>query len=192
MCNSIPPLAFLPSRALIPMADWYGMLGRILSMRISSLNFIPPPSPPFFGISSSSLSTMLQTIEYRLSVMPEPYKSAPTPEDISIEEIEARATAEEHYAEAVAKHAAWKEAKVAVEQDENLRLAREAQAVKVEALKQKAEEKRKAEKRQQEEELLHLLKEQEDAAERKRLADLKAKEDADATQRLKEQTEATE
>ncbi len=135
---------------------------------------------------------MSQSVEYHLSVTPEPYESAPTPEDISIEKIEARAATEEHYAEAMAKHAAWKEAKAAVERDENLRLAREAWAAKVEALKQKAEEKRKAEERKQEEERLHLLKEQEDATERKRLADLKAKEDADAAQRLKEQTEATE
>ena len=88
---------------------------------------------------------MSQTIEYRLSVMPEPYELAPTLEDISLEEIEARATMEENYAEAMAKHAAWKEARAAAEWEEKSRLGREVQAVKVEALKQKAEEKRRAE-----------------------------------------------
>ncbi len=47
---------------------------------------------------------MSQTLEYCLSVTPEPYESAPTPEDFSLEEIEARAAMEEKYAEAVAKH----------------------------------------------------------------------------------------
>ncbi len=87
------------------------------------------------------------------------YESAPTPKDISIKEIKARATTEEHYAEAMAKHAAWKEAKAAAEQDEKLRLAREAQAAKVEALRQKAEEKRKVKEKRQKEERLRLLKE---------------------------------
>ncbi len=124
---------------------------------------------------------MLQTLEYRLSVTPEPYESAPTPEDFSLEEIKAQAAVEEKYAEAMAKHAAWKEAKAAAEQEAKLRSDREAQVAKVEALRQRAEEKRKeeerkAEEKQQEEERLCLLKEREDAAERKRLDDLKEKE----------------
>ncbi|PBK80652.1 hypothetical protein ARMGADRAFT_1092062 [Armillaria gallica] len=82
------------------------------------------------------------SIEYCLSITPKPYELALTPEDIIIEEIEARATAEENYVEAVAKHSAWKEVKEVVEQEEKSRLAREAWAAKVEALKQKAEEKR--------------------------------------------------
>ncbi len=118
---------------------------------------------------------MSQTIEYRLSVTPEPYESALTPKDISIKEIKARATVEENYAEAVAKHAAWKEVKMVAEQEEKLRLAREAWAANVEALKQKAEEKRKVEEKRQEEEWLHLLKERQEAEEKQRLAELKEK-----------------
>ncbi len=109
---------------------------------------------------------------------------------MTIEEIEAWAAAEENYVEAMARHAAWREARAAAEQEEKSRLGHEAQAAKVEALKQKAEEKRRAEEKRKEEEQLHLLKEQEDAAEEKRLAHLKAKEDADATEKLKEQVEA--
>ncbi len=123
---------------------------------------------------------MLQPIKYCLSITPKLYELAPTPEDFSIEEIEAWATTEENYAEAVVKHAAWKEAKAAAEREEKSRLAQEMQIAKVEALKQKAKEKRKAEEKRkeeeqkveeerQEEEQLCLLKEQEDAAERKRL-----------------------
>ncbi len=66
---------------------------------------------------------MSQSIEYHLSITPEPYESAPTPEDILLEEIESRAAMEENYVEAVAKHEAWKEARAAAEQEENLRLA---------------------------------------------------------------------
>ncbi len=83
---------------------------------------------------------MSQAIEYHLSVTPEPYESAPTSKDISMEEIEAWAIMEENYAEAMVKHAAWKEAKAAVEQEEKSRLDWEAQIVKVKALKQRAEE----------------------------------------------------
>ena len=68
---------------------------------------------------------------HHLSVTPEPYESAPTPEDFSLEEIEAWAATEEKYVEAVAKHAAWKEAKAVVEQEEEKsRLCWEAQIVK--------------------------------------------------------------
>ncbi len=49
---------------------------------------------------------MLQTIEYHLSVTPELYESALTPEDISLEEIEAQAAMEKNYAEAMIKHTA--------------------------------------------------------------------------------------
>ncbi len=111
---------------------------------------------------------------------------------MTIEEIEAWAATEENYVEAMAKHAAWREARAAAEQEEKSRLSHEAWAAKVEALKQKAEEKRRAEEKRKEEERLHLLKEQEDAAEKKRLADLKAKEDADAAEKLKEQAEAAD
>ncbi len=69
---------------------------------------------------------MSQTLKYHLSITPKPYESALTPEDFSLEEIEARAAAEEKYAEAVAKHAAWKEAKAAAEQEAKLRLDQEA------------------------------------------------------------------
>ncbi len=118
---------------------------------------------------------MSQTVEYCLSITPELYELALTPEDISIEEIEAQATVEEKYVEAMAKHAAWKEVRAVVEQKEKLRLAWEAQAAKVEALRQKAEEKRKVEEKRQEEEWLRLLKEKQEAKEKQRLAELKAK-----------------
>ncbi len=120
---------------------------------------------------------MSQPIEYHLSIMPEPYESAPTPEDITIEEIKARATAEENYVEAMAKHSAWKEAKAVVEREEKSRLAHEVRAAKVEALKQKAEEKRKAKEKRQEEERLYMLKEKQEAEERQRVVELKAKVD---------------
>ncbi len=126
---------------------------------------------------------MSSVIEYCLSVTPEPYESAPTPEDISVEEIEAQAATEESYVEAMARHAAWKEAKIAAEWEDKLRLACEVWAAKVEALKQKVEEKRKAEEKRKEEEWLRLLKEQEDATEAKRLEDLKAKELEEATEK---------
>ncbi len=102
---------------------------------------------------------MSQPIKYHLSVTPKLYESAPTPEDISIEEIEARVAVEENYAEAMVKYAAWKEAKAVVEWEEKLRLAHEAWAAKVKALKQKTEEKRKAKKKRQEKKWLRLLKE---------------------------------
>ncbi len=129
---------------------------------------------------------MSQSIEYCLSITPEPYESALTPEDILLEEIEAWAAAEENYAEAVAKHAAWKEARAAAEQEENLRLAQEVQAMKVETLRQKAEEKRKVEEKRQEEEWLRLLKEKQEAKEKQRLAELKAKVDAAAAKQQEE------
>ncbi len=83
----------------------------------------------------------------------------------------------------MARHAAWKEAKIAAEREDKLRLACEAWAAKVEALKQKAQEKRKAEKKRKGEEWLWLLKEQEDAAVAKRLETLKAKELEEATEK---------
>ncbi len=45
--------------------------------------------------------TMSQTVKYRLSITPEPYESALTPKDISMEEIKASATMEENYVEAI-------------------------------------------------------------------------------------------
>ncbi len=142
---------------------------------------------------------MSQTLKYHLSITPEPYESAPTLEDFSLEEIEAQAAMEEKYVEAVAKHAAWKEAKAAAEREAKFRLDREVRVAKVEALRQRAEEKRKAkekrkekerkvEEKQQEEEQLCLLKEQEDAAERKRLDDLKEKELEEATEKKRRMT----
>ncbi|KAK0244469.1 hypothetical protein EDD85DRAFT_945813 [Armillaria nabsnona] len=121
-------------------------------MGILSLNLLPPPSPYFFELSLPSPFNISQAIEYRLSVTPEPYESAPTPEDISLKEIKAWAAVEEDYVEAVANHTAWKEAKAVAEREEKSRLGCEAQAVKVEALKQKAEEKRRAEEKRKEEE----------------------------------------
>ncbi len=78
---------------------------------------------------------MSQTIKYHLSITPKPYELALTPKNISMEEIEAQAATEENYAEAMVKHAAWKEAKAAAEQEKKSRLAREVQIAKVEALK---------------------------------------------------------
>ncbi len=121
-------------------------------MGILSLNLIPLPSPHFFGISSSSLSIISQAIKYCLSITPKLYELAPTPEDITIEEIEAQATTEESYVEAMVQHAAWKEARAAVEWEEKSRSDCEVRAVKVEALKQKAEEKSRAEEKRKEEE----------------------------------------
>ena len=58
---------------------------------------------------------MSAPVEYRDSVTPEPYESAPTPVDISLEDLEAleqeRSAAEERYEEAVARHEEWKFAK---------------------------------------------------------------------------------
>ncbi len=64
---------------------------------------------------------MSQSIEYCLSVTPKPYESALTLEDISLEEMKSWAATEENYAEAVAKHAAWKEARAACELGDKLR-----------------------------------------------------------------------
>ncbi len=127
------------------------MPGRILSMGILSLNLIPLSSLTFATIFFSSSFNMSSVIEYCLSITPKPYESAPIPKDISVEEIEAQAAAEESYAEAMAKHAAWKEVKIAAEREDKLRLACEVQAANIEALKQKAEKKRKAEEKRKEE-----------------------------------------
>ncbi|KAK0244463.1 hypothetical protein EDD85DRAFT_945778 [Armillaria nabsnona] len=131
---------------------------------------------------------MSSVIEYHLSITPKPYESAPTPEDISVEEIEARATTEENYMEAMARHAAWKEAKIVAEQENKLRLAHEAQAAKVEALKRKAEEKRKEEERKAEEKLADLKeKKLAEATEKKRKDDLVKQEKKDAVKKLRKE-----
>ncbi len=94
---------------------------------------------------------MSQPVEYHLSITPKPYELAPTLKDISMEEIKAQTATEENYAEAVAKHVAWKEVKAVAEHEEKSRLDWETWIVKVEALKQRAEEKRKEEEQKAEE-----------------------------------------
>ncbi len=105
MHNSIPPLAFLPSRALIPMADQYGYVCGNLIVGILQLNLVLSPSFLFLSNLLSSSFEMLAPIEYCDSVTPEPYELAPTPPELSFEDYkvltEKRAAAEEHYEEAV-------------------------------------------------------------------------------------------
>ncbi|SJL06757.1 uncharacterized protein ARMOST_10099 [Armillaria ostoyae] len=76
---------------------------------------------------------------------PEPYESAPMPEDLMAEEYKAltvkQAAAEDRYDEVVVKHKEWKAAKAKEAWAEKLRLKEEACAAKLEALRQQDLEK---------------------------------------------------
>ncbi len=146
-------------------------------------------------------------IEYHNSATPEPYESAPTPANLSLEDYEALekewGAMEERYKEAVTRHDEWKavknrEAKEA--QVEKLRKEKEACLLKVEALKKekleaerRAEEEWKAEeKRKEDERVTKELKKKEEAVEHKWLADLKEKEDKKKKKEKEKEDEANE
>ncbi|SJL07240.1 uncharacterized protein ARMOST_10583 [Armillaria ostoyae] len=126
---------------------------------------------------------MSSSNEYRLSTTPEPYESAPMPPNLTAEEYKAltaeRAAEEERYDEAVGKHEGWKAMK-----------AKEAQAAKLEVLRQQELEKEKeqlwleAEERQWKLDL--EKKEQEEAAAKKASEEAAAKKKQDDLDRERE------
>ena len=137
---------------------------------------------------------MSAPVEYRDSATPEPYESAPTPPDLSFEDYkvltEERTAAEEQYEEAITRHDDWKTARAKEAQAEKLKQDKLAHQLKVEALKKEKEEaERKAEEKRLEEQQIRLEakkeaalalekeREQQEATEHQRLADLKEKEE---------------
>ncbi len=157
-------------------------------MGILQLNLVFSPSVLLPCYILSSLFKMSAPIEYRHSVTPEPYESAPMPPELSFEDYkvltEERTAAEECYKEAVGQHNDWKTTRAKEARAEKLQQDKLACLLKVEALKKekeeaerRAEEERKAEeKRKEDERVARELKEKEEAAERRRLEDLEAKE----------------
>ncbi len=137
---------------------------------------------------------MSAPIEYRDSVTPEPYESAPTPPALSFKDYKAlteeRTATEERYEEAIGRHDDWKTVRAKEARAEKLRQDKLVCLLKVEALKKekeeaerRAEEERKAEaKRKEDERVAKELQEKEEAVERKRLADLKEEEDREKEQ----------
>ncbi|PBK62703.1 hypothetical protein ARMSODRAFT_980541 [Armillaria solidipes] len=137
---------------------------------------------------------MSSSNEYRLSVTPEPYESAPTPPDLTAEEYKAltaeRAAEEERYDEAVGKHEGWKAMKAKEARAEALRLKEVARAAKLEALKRQELEKEKEKERLQleaeEKERLRL-----EAEEKQRKLDLEKRErEEDAAKKALEEAAA--
>ncbi len=157
-------------------------------MGILQLNLVFSPSVLLPCYILSSLFKMSAPIEYRDSITPEPYESAPMPPELSFEDYKAlteeRTATEECYKEAVGQHDDWKTTRAKEARAEKLQQDKLACLLKVEALKKekeeaerRAEEEQKAEeKRKEDERVARELKEKEEAAERRRLEDLEAKE----------------
>ncbi len=104
------------------------------------LNLVLSSSVLFPCYILSSSFKMSVPIEYRDSITPKPYVSAPTPPLLTFEEYKAlvieRSTAEEKYDEAVNKHEEWKTAKAKKACVEKLRKEKEVCQLKVEVLRQ--------------------------------------------------------
>ncbi|KAK0437056.1 hypothetical protein EV421DRAFT_1978720 [Armillaria borealis] len=161
-------------------------------MGISQLDLILSPSLRQFLLLSSLLFKMLNSTEYCLSATPEPYESAPMLESLTSEQYkiftEERTAMEEKYEEAIGAHEVWKAAKAKEAWLEKLRADKEARAEKLKILQKEEEEWKVAEeKRKEEEKHTAILKEKQEAEEkRKELDRLKVKEVADAAEKKKQ------
>ncbi|PBK67352.1 hypothetical protein ARMSODRAFT_1020832 [Armillaria solidipes] len=140
---------------------------------------------------------MSNPTEYCLSISPEPYETAPTPEGLTFEEYKLltneRTATEEKYAEAVGAHEVWKTTKAKEAQLAKLELDKKVWSDKLKVL-QKAEEQKAAEARKKEKERqAALLKEQQDAADKKKKDDLrKEKEEKEAAKKQRKEQKKVE
>ncbi|KAK0439307.1 hypothetical protein EV421DRAFT_1905969 [Armillaria borealis] len=130
---------------------------------------------------------MSSSIKYHCSITPEPYEPALTPPELTFEEykvlVNERASAEEKYSAAMGVHEEWKVEKAKEAREEKLRMGWEAQKAKVDALREAAEKKKELEQLAEEKQLaderelqrLAMLKQEKEAADKKKQDNLKKK-----------------